>query len=203
MVQSFCIIHTFWTQTLNPITAFWEISKLYTEKIGALITGKRTWLSQMLELLATKRWREWARAHECLAPWLFPTDNPAVVFMFLKSHQVIWSHRSLWIQDPGGQSCCCTLAQAPHGWGLPQLRLWDIKVLWHQIQTCRHIPFRSGSVVIYWITSSLINTKCILPVTLCHVHQTATIFIFKLFFIILKEAQSGICERKLYQKFQH
>lgn len=116
--MSFCIIHTFWTQTLNPITAFWEISKLYTEKIGALITGERTWLSQMLELLATKRWREWARAHECLAPWLFPTDNPAVVFMFLKSHWVIWSHRSLWIQDPGGQSCCCTLAQAPHGWSL-------------------------------------------------------------------------------------
>ncbi len=117
----------------------------------------------MLELLATKRWREWAQAHECLAPWLFPTDNPAVFFMFLKSHQVIWSHRSLWIQDPRGQSCCCTLAQAPHGWGLPKLRLWNIKVLWHQIQTCRHIPFRSGSVVIYWITSSLINTKCILP----------------------------------------
>jgi hypothetical protein len=165
MVESFCIIHTFRTQTLNPIIAFWEISKPYTEKIGALITGKRTWLSQMLELLATKRWREWAWAHECLTPWLFPTDNPAVFFMFLKSHRVIWSHRSLWIQDPGGQSCCCTLAQAPHGWGLPQLRFWNVKVLWHHViitlKTINRLLVKTiFFLLFYWSFALLSSTKC-------------------------------------------
>jgi hypothetical protein len=56
--------------------------------------------------------------------------------MFPKTQRGPQSHQALPIHYPAGQPCH-SYGRVSHGLSLPQLRLWEVKVLLHQRQTCR------------------------------------------------------------------